>query len=130
MISKNGSDTKQIGIKMQILAWLVFLLIIGVYLQEKIESQQLKGANPMADRIKMLFTVDFNAESKPTHVWLDNEQEDVGARQHSKGKAHGHGEKRVQGPRSRWVRGGGQQCSKGYPQLPVHIVWRRGGHGE
>ena len=40
MISKNGSETKQIGIKMQILAWLVFLLIIGVYLQEKIESKK------------------------------------------------------------------------------------------
>ena len=46
MISKNGSDTKQIGIKMQILAWLVFLLIIGVYLQEKIESKKNHNGIP------------------------------------------------------------------------------------
>ena len=46
MISKNGSDTKQIGIKMQILAWLVFLLIIGVYLQEKIESKKNYNERP------------------------------------------------------------------------------------
>ena len=46
MISKNESDTRQIGIKMQILAWLVFLLIVGVYLQEKIESRKNHNQTP------------------------------------------------------------------------------------
>ena len=40
MIIKKDSETKQIGIKMQVLAWLVFLFIVGAYLEETIELKK------------------------------------------------------------------------------------------
>ena len=40
MIIKKDSETKQIGIKMQVLAWLFFLLIVGAYVEETIEFRR------------------------------------------------------------------------------------------
>ena len=46
---KIESDTKKIGLTMQILAWVVFLVIVGASLNEMVESKRNPNESPMSN---------------------------------------------------------------------------------
>ena len=46
MVSKNDSDTKNLGFTMQVLAWLIFLAIAGAYVNEILESKHNPNESP------------------------------------------------------------------------------------